>query len=279
MMAQEQTPDLQPRALCWPGERHCAALAKLARQAMEQWHLTWLDGRHDVSLDVVCAPAHAGGEVQDWQPLVNAADADDGVWVSEPAGARQLLAALLGIVPSSASRALPALAAELAAQARGDYLLALKQALAGGRSEATQVAGYPRPMPAAHSRVWSGAVRMDISAGGSPVVQLHLGPRRVQALAPIAAKPAPVTAQPLADLGQALSSQRARLRVELSSVEITLGQMQALALGDVLLLPHLLEQPLRVFEDQGRQICAGYLGQQEGGKAIELVREPPSVDA
>lgn len=277
-MAQEQTPDLQPRALCWPGERHCAALANLARQAMEQWRLTWLDGRHDVSLDVVCAPAHTAGEVQDWQPLMNAADADDGVWVSEPAGARQLLAALLGIAPSSASRALPPLAAELAAQARGDYLLALKQVLAGGRGEATHVAGYPAPMPAAHAKVWSGAARMDISAGGALIAQLHLGPRRVQVLEPKAASPAP-TAQPLADLGQALSSQRARLRVELSGVEITLGQMQALALGDVLLLPHLLEQPLHVLEEQGQQICAGYLGQQDGGKAIELVREPPSVGA
>lgn len=117
---------------------------------------------------------------------------------------------------------------------------------------------------------------MDIVCDGDLLLQLHIGPRRVKTLVPVEpAKTASGVA--LSDPREALAALPTRLHVELSGVEITLGQIQSLALGDVLLLPHPLTQPLHVVATQGQSICAGYLGQQQGHKAIELVRGIPSA--
>ena len=84
----------------------------------------------------------------------------------------------------------------------------------------------------------------------------------------------------LLPLGQALGEQRLAVRVELQPVDLSLGQLQDLRLGDVVALDHALDQPLRVVTADGVPVCGAWLGQREGRIAVELDGRPaarPSV--
>jgi flagellar motor switch/type III secretory pathway protein FliN len=77
---------------------------------------------------------------------------------------------------------------------------------------------------------------------------------------------------------QALSAQRVRLDVLLAATEVDLGMLTGLQVGDILRTVHPLDEPLIVNiagtdPQAGTRLCGGFLGQQSGGRAVELVRQ------
>jgi flagellar motor switch protein FliM len=73
-------------------------------------------------------------------------------------------------------------------------------------------------------------------------------------------------------LRQALSTQRIGIRAQLASLELDLGSLQSLEIGNVIPLPHSLDQPLNVISESGVLLCAAHLVQQHGMRALELSR-------
>lgn len=269
-----------PRALHWPGRQRLEALAGRVSEVLGRWRRTWLDDCAPPALETVCATAAQDLENSNWRIWRQGIDADDSIWISGGLGPPQILQLLLRPQPG-ASKAIGRVAAGLAQEALDDLLETMRQALSDGMpTNAVSSAGVASTIPAMHCRAWSGAVRLRIPLAAGSSLFLHLGPARVRALsdAPPARRPlAPI--RPPASLQEALDRHPARLRVTLSEVEISLGQLQDLAVGDVLLLPHPLTQALHVVTGQGQTVCAAYLGQAQGAKAVELVRDAPPAGA
>lgn len=91
-------------------------------------------------------------------------------------------------------------------------------------------------------------------------------------LLPIASAP---PAKPgLADLADALQSHTLSLRAGLSPVMLSLGELENLAIGDVLVLGHEYSAPLQVLGPRDEVLCHAWLGQQSGRVALELSQLP-----
>jgi flagellar motor switch/type III secretory pathway protein FliN len=75
---------------------------------------------------------------------------------------------------------------------------------------------------------------------------------------------------PKATLGDALSEMPFALRVVLADAALNLGQIQALAIGDIVPIDHPVDLPARLFTPDGTALCAGWLGQADGHFAVEL---------
>ncbi len=93
--------------------------------------------------------------------------------------------------------------------------------------------------------------------------------------------PAPETLRALVPLVDALLPKSLSVRVELTSVTLSLGQLQTLALGDVVTLDHQLDAPATVLLEPSLAVsvansappiplCAAWLGQLQGKMAVEL---------
>jgi len=106
------------------------------------------------------------------------------------------------------------------------------------------------------------------------VVLSMLGSDGAAASAPIAS----TRILPKERLDQALSAEPVMLRVMLEGAELNLGQLQELRLDDVVPLAHLLDAPALVTAADGTPICHGWLGQNEGRMAVELVPRTPNVE-
>ena len=97
---------------------------------------------------------------------------------------------------------------------------------------------------------------------------------------PASATPAPgIGKKPvsLAPILQVVRSEPLSLRVEMAEVEVDLGTLASLRLGDVLRTSHRLDAPLMMTsaEPAGQQarpvICTGFLGREGDWRAIELL--------
>lgn len=88
-------------------------------------------------------------------------------------------------------------------------------------------------------------------------------------------------ARALISLVDALRPKALHVRVELTSVTLSLGQLQTVALGDVIALDHRLDAPavvllgsLQAASDSNNApptpLCAAWLGQRQGKMAVEL---------
>ena len=134
--------------------------------------------------------------------------------------------------------------------------------------------------PAAGARVpvvWSGALHLQFAVRGC-TWGLRLDASQVhRALGPVAAPAAGhAMGPPLTPAWQALSSRPVDLRVDLAPVTLRLGQLRALQVGDVLQLPHRLDQPLRVgvspgggVGDEPSPLCDAWLGRCGSRLAIQ----------
>lgn len=86
----------------------------------------------------------------------------------------------------------------------------------------------------------------------------------------------------LVPVPSALSSRSTRLQIELATVEIDLGTLLSLQVGDVVRTDHALSEALIVThiatdEQDASPICKGFLGKSDGVRAVELLPgAPPS---
>jgi len=139
-------------------------------------------------------------------------------------------------------------------------------------------AGDRNEPPAADFRIWSGAVQLHFHIRGSTELRLHLSSNAVAALVSSRAVETPPTRAALVPLHEAIADQPMRLRVELAPLEIDLGSLQALQVGDVLTLPHRLDEGLQVhavgrgLAASDSAVCLAHLGVRHGRRAVELVR-------
>jgi hypothetical protein len=132
---------------------------------------------------------------------------------------------------------------------------------------------------AALFKPWSGSVLISVALPGRCAIAVLLNSATARSILARDGRPKkepfePQTAcAPLDPVSQALAGRRLLLRVGLSSCELDIGTLESLRVGDIVPLPHSLDTPLAVSTVQGVHICAGFLGCQDGVKAIELVRE------
>ncbi|HWW08328.1 FliM/FliN family flagellar motor switch protein [Collimonas sp.] len=296
------------RTIHWWPEADLVRLVQTLDVARARWRSAWLDqlpphAKDEVVTDIVCILAHQADTqpgAGSWQPLfAENEDGDSQVWFDASQVSGEALSAVLlkMTAPQSLSaKGAPGLVAELVQAAWQDCIKALRSAL-GNASVLYPESGKQLPfgtgdcvgeaLPARHMSAWSGAVRVSLPWCGLQLA-LHIGPGRVSSLLGAdkkeASPAAPAASNPLVPLHKALSQQETSLRLELSAVELDLGSLQALVVGDVIPLPHKLEQPLAVNGEDGKLLCGAFLGQQRGMRAIELVRAnagefPPAAPA
>lgn len=266
----------------WREDQRLAVQA-FFQQLAADWHRDW--GLAGPSPAVPAGPADEGGghEEADALPCV--------AWrhIPTPAGARtpaafppadtavadgrpshsalsDLCKALFGDAePQPGSAAL-----ELAHRAWDDWWLRLNRR-----------ARLPQAMPRPGSRTsdwWSGKlqVRLPWCTG---TLALELEDAQVHALlehqapALLAATPAPAApAARKTSVAVALAGRGIELRAMLGGVELSLRQLQSLRVGDVVPLEHRLDEPALVESTAADPVCRGWLGQQDGHVAVEMVR-------
>lgn len=116
------------------------------------------------------------------------------------------------------------------------------------------------------------------SASQRHVVHLHLDPSLAQVwCAELPARRLPRTAKrlPLQPIIQAIASLPVRVSVELTPVDLGLGALRALRVGDVITLPQRTAQSLHVLIHAepgraGRPMCRGHLAMRAGRRVVEL---------
>jgi hypothetical protein len=168
----------------------------------------------------------------------------------------------------------PTLASDVAGQAWRDLLGMLSPAWPTRSSSATDDDAAQGP--------WSGALHVHFVLAGSTgrcEFGLHIGPAPAASWCAAAAVDelgAAADRPPRVPLWTALSARRTRLAVTLSSVRLDLGSIQSLQVGDVIALPHALDEPLHVGVAAGgrgapRPLCKGHLGRRGDRKVVELL--------
>jgi hypothetical protein len=273
------------RSLHWWSAEQLQQLSDRVAHVLARWCASW-NLPASQAQSVRCVLAHECNAVnaaeQRWIPLLSLAGADRQVWIRiDEAPEEAIYAAMFGerAVRTSPGREAGAVASELSCQAWNDWCHEMRQIFdtgaATGQPAPENAISHDEP-PAWHFRPWSGAVTITV-AGTSVRFALHLGPACAAHVMPSQSKPAAgkTAGRPaVVALAKALDTQTVHLRVGLADVELEIGNLQALAEGDVIRLPHLLHQPLRVCADDGSVLCAAYLGQVGGRRAVELARLP-----
>jgi hypothetical protein len=207
----------------------------------------------------------AGQRQLGWQALHCGAHHERRAWLAleqldrTPAPA-QLLSDALFDAPASG-----AIAAEVGQAAWRDLLQSVAQA-AGIAGAADGSAGMAPT--GSDCGPWCGALQLELPLRGASVSVL-LGGSCVAALVTPPAACAPGT--PPRRPALALARQQLWLQAALAPVELSLGSLQRLAVGDVVVLPHPLGEALIVTGADGGQLCSAHLGQQAGYRALELL--------
>jgi hypothetical protein len=164
------------------------------------------------------------------------------------------------------------IAAELGQEALTHLVTALRAALAiEGDADRFDLPSSATTLPGDEFREWSGGVRVTLP--GLEDVTLYLGGMAVARLDPPKRKGAAVEKTPLTALDAAVGPAPAVLRAQLQPVELTLGQLRSLQVGDVVVLPHALDRALDVTAADGTLVCEAYLGRMGGHRALEVL--PP----
>ena len=237
--------------LWWSGRE----LEQLANVLAAPW-TAWLNGWHAAAtaLSVQCLPAHdaanlrswgvfagAGGSVAWWDRALEIDSTKSALF--QPGG--QIQATSIAMALEHRSR--------LALQEQLAQALGLLPAASDASPESTQF------------QPWSGSVVVQLVSSGCSASVLLNGDC-VTTL--IGSPAAPDDPQP-SPLEDGLSTITIRASIEVSGCELTLGDLQAIRRGDILRLPHSLEDPLSVTVE-ARRVCAAFLGACDGLRAVEL---------
>lgn len=262
------------RPLHWWSAAALGDAERRIQSLLEEWCNEWR-----LHADRVHA-FNAGDGVSDepsikWMPLA-VANARLGVAVADHVDAMHGL--LFGTDPP-ALMAVPTLALEIAAQAWDDLCNDLSKSF-------EKCVANPVAPEDAEPRRWSGALRVDArlsGAGKAMLLHLQLGGALALQWCPtpvVGSTPIKRERVPLVPIVQAVSHRPVRLAVHLAEVEIDLGGLQSLRVGDVLALPHRLDDALTLHANGGTtgatvgpMFCKAHLGVRNGRLAVELVSD------
>lgn len=245
-------------AMRWWSDRALGQVAARLGQAVDAWRTAWGCA---APASVECVREH------EWKGAAR--------YRSAPALRASVFDALFGPRPVSST------GDELAADRLADVAASELQETLRAASLLPSLA-IDDGAAAPRARPWSGVVIAAISCAGIRVV-LRLEPAGVAAMLAAEGRPqgrAPrEDAPPLATLADALYARTVRVRTTLAAGDLDIGSLQALALGDVIRLPHSLDQPLAVQAGGSTLPCGAYLGQRNGRRAIELARHAAHFDS
>lgn len=262
----------------WPDAALMGAAARL-RRTLEPWAASWGLSLRDVqarnAAAVKAVSAGAEGHALGASAMRS--------WIVRDQPVATLAALLFDHAPAGA-RGGQGLSGELAAQAWQDLVDALVASLPAVDTAFAERADGAGPT----ERSWSGAVLIDFTVQGADAPSsFTLRLDAMHAAAWCAATPVPATAQAaparaaLVSVPEVVEGRPARLSVHLAAVELDLGTLQSLAVGDVIRLPHRLADPAHVRVDMGDASthtlpCGAHLAQRGGRLVAELVPEPPA---
>jgi flagellar motor switch/type III secretory pathway protein FliN len=243
----------------WTDAQH-ARVASVLDAAWRAWQQAWLPAG-DEGGRPKCVDAHDAGDDR-WELLGRKTARSAWIRAVEPARlAEQLFGATTAatksvIVRDVAKRALSALRADLA--------------------RAADVAAIPEDeidiAPAALFARWSGATVVRLE--GAVAIEILLDADCMQQLAGAEPSRAQEASEyPVTPVVEALAGHKLKLGIELAGCELTLGELAHLRVGDVVTVPHPIDEPVRVTVS-GQSLCAAYLGRSQGAKAVELARQP-----
>ncbi|PCE23738.1 hypothetical protein BWP39_29095 [Paraburkholderia acidicola] len=118
-----------------------------------------------------------------------------------------------------------------------------------------------------HVLVGDGCVRTLLGSGSSSAPAVHDRDARGDT----------VRRPELVPVIHALAGYPITMNVELTPVELDLGALTTMSVGDVLRTSHELSTPLLVTDERGKFFCGGFLGRSDDRRAIELLSDMPSV--
>lgn len=261
-----ERPDAQPLLAWSTAQQRC--LQDLLHKLLIDWQTAWSTGGAvaDVTIGI---PATGSEERVLWS--LEGVPAQQ----AEATARRALEATLFGseVHAPAPVGAAPVIALEVAQAAWSDWQQRLQAALGTSPALSTD------DLPDSHGTgtvapIWSGALCAKLPWCGTswslqlpgPVVQRLLRSAGAAASAPSGA----AVSSPLVDLASALHAQALTLHARLSDVTLTLGELEQLAIGDVVRLPQRLDAPLQLMGPRDEPLCEAWLGQQSGRVALEL---------
>jgi hypothetical protein len=290
------------RSLRWWSDAQLSELTSRLEATWLHWQKAWIEEADiaDTSCNVTCQLAHesainpeevgAGKEQNGWQPLLaEKTDEKNQIWMRTSKNFNKVLQAMLfnpsalraGFTNDEMKNATFAL--DVAEKAWNDLLSALGILLKISGPAPFDVNSNDQSdlsgLPACQNKPWSGAVRFTVTYR-SMSFELQIPADRVAMLLQLPrphTKAAGIDAFPITPLRHALNTQRIGIRAQLASLELDLGSLQSLAIGNVIPLPHSLDQPLRVISENDVLLCVAHLVQHEGARALELSRASESI--
>jgi hypothetical protein len=312
-MSASMTSDFRPsgvaRPLRWWSGEQLMRLALASQRAVNDWQQAWGVDPTMVQDPASCRMAFedtaaAGLVPANWKPLLGtASEADRAIWWDASANSRptdasassaaegsksteadllaSLLVTLFGLdaAPHTTREAgaVTSVAADVAKSAWADLWRRIRDAFqmttaAEPAERRQQSAFFPRRKC---FQPWSGAVVITFHWCGWEV-RVLLGGSEVEVFLRhegCVADPRSST-EGVRPLWDAVSPLAFEMRAELEPVELSLGAVRALRIGDVVELTHLLDSPILAKIASGHLLCEAYLGKAGSHRAIELSRSP-----
>ncbi|MHA6823026.1 FliM/FliN family flagellar motor switch protein [Ralstonia pseudosolanacearum] len=290
------------RPLRWWSAAQLDVLALRAQILFDQWRGDWglPVGPGEAGHCVKAVPAHPDTVQVDrqWMALF-AGDGASGTWWTVRPGAHgrvhtrlgptgdepsaldvagaAIQIALFGEDENPAGQSDPLVASGVGNDAVKDWCQRLRHWL--GAVEDGEVSSPTGPLhaslPIDLTQFWSGAVLLRLDWYGD-IFQLVIdGTHVTRLIGPCAAATDGAATErrseaSLTPVLSALSAEPLSMTAELNPIELDLGTLTGLQVGDVIRIPHALEMPLLVRADDGALLYQAFLGRLEDQKAIEL---------
>ena len=241
--------------------------ARRLTAAAEDWRSAW--GLDMLDIHVECTRAWQAEFLQSplqWQRCCT--EQEKSVWVAwQPEFFRYIQRQLFP--PDQRHMAQPKRMLSLASDGAEKALLALSDHIAGVAALGDPSRHNSEAPPVAVFQHGSGAVCARIQVGEQSAMCLF-NRECVGAVSPRTMPHA--AALPTMDIRKALSGIAVTLPIEIGQVDVEVGALMTLALGDVIRLSTSVDQPLTVYGPERKALFDGYLGVMDKSVALEVVR-------
>jgi hypothetical protein len=239
------------------GTRQLAACRTVVQEGVSAFEQEW-NGLGDYRLTVADAGAPPlRQELADavWHSGETAPGT--GCHIAMSAGFKRILSArLFGAEPPSAGAPI---SAALLADAMSDLVAKVAASFGTGQEQV--------PWRVPEFRYGCGLVLVTLELGGQ---WLHWVSSASALALPAQAGPARRPAK--VPLRQAMARLPARICAQVGEVELSIGHLRTLAVGDVIALPSRIDEPLRLLGPSGAVVCGGHLGSAGAMRAVGLMK-------
>lgn len=117
---------------------------------------------------------------------------------------------------------------------------------------------------------WAGAVAVSLTAGDARLNLLLDGPCAARMCAPLQPRTPQRTPAMLSPIERAAGSQSVPLRALMAALELDLGTLTRLQVGDIVPLAHSLDEAIRLVDSQGQSVLHGFLGRSGLRRGLQL---------